>query len=124
MASCKARFRPATRSDAVAWYSGSIPATFRGYVAEIDGEVVGIGGVFYVSGYPVAFSEMKTWKRLDKKSIACAIRFMIDFFDKEYKTVYAFPSKDEPGARRLLLKLGFVFCGSDPNFGDVMVRVV
>lgn len=98
-------------------------SSFRGYVAEIDGEIAGIGGVFYHHGIPVAFSEMSDKMRASKKSIALAIRLLERMFDSMCTPVFAFANQKEPTSAGLLAKLGFLPSGYsfDPH-GDMLVR--
>jgi hypothetical protein len=124
-ANCKATFREATSKDARDWYGMDPPMSFRGYVAEVTGEVVGIGGVFYMNGIPIVFSDMKKDKRLDRKSIVRAIRLLIQLIDSNYRIVFAFPSDEEKTSKALLVKLGFNPSGDFvPGYGPVYMRRV
>lgn len=114
--------RPATYSDAVAYYGGPPRASFKGFVAELDGEIIGIGGVFYEDGAAVAFSEMKEPMRKYRKAKARACRILCDMFDGIGRKVYAAACESEPTAPYLLVKLGFKPTGIFGQFGETWVR--
>lgn len=114
--------RPATAADAVAYYGKTPGMSFRGYVAELDGEIVGIGGVYYDNGMPIAFSEMKPPMRSHKKAMAKAVRMFERLFDSLGTKVYAVACATEPTAPYLLAKLGFKPTGVFGKHGETLVR--
>lgn len=115
-------FRRATAADALAYYGMPAPFSFRGYVAELSGELVGIGGVYYQNNTPIAFSEMRPTMRPHKKAIAKGCRMLEQFFDKIGGSVYAVACPTEPTAPRLLAKLGFRPTGLFGPRGETLVR--
>lgn len=115
-------FRQATPTDAVAFYGAPAKMSFRGFVAELDGEVVGIGGVYYDNGVPIAFSEMRPPMRKYKKAMAKACRILTRFFDQLGGRVYAVACSTEPTAPYLLAKLGFKPTGLFGPHGETLVR--
>lgn len=115
-------FRRATPADAVAFYGTPAKMSFRGFVAELDGEVVGIGGVYYDNGVPIAFSEMRPPMRKYKKAMAKACRILTRFFDQLGGKVYAIACPTEPTAPYLLAKLGFKPTGLIGPHGETLVR--
>lgn len=116
-------FRPATRADALSYYGREPEATFRGYVAEQDGKVVGIGGVYYDLGVPVIFTEMRPEMERAKKACARATRLMIEYADSLLSpVVYAVADVDYPTAPYLLAKLGFVPTGRMTERGELLAR--
>ena len=115
-------FRPATAKDAFR-YAGKIPPfSFRGYVAELDDEIVGIGGVYYQDGVPIAFSEMRPAMRLHRKAIAKACRMLMQFLNQLGGPVYAVACPTEATAPYLLAKLGFKPTGVFGEHGETLVR--
>ncbi len=120
--SSKATLRRATAADAEAYYGASPLFSFRGFVAEVDGELAGIFGVYYQDGLPVAFSEMRDAMRPHKKAIAKACRMLMQFLNQLGGPVYAFASPTEPTSGYLLAKLGFKPTGEMGPYGDVLVR--
>lgn len=116
--------RPATQKDAVQFYDGRRPPfSFRGYVAEKDGVVIGVGGVYYQDGIPVAFSDMKPAMRRHKKVMAKACRILLSLFDQIGGPVYAVACSTEPTAPYLLAKLGFRPTGVFGPQGETLVRI-
>ena len=114
--------RPATAKDAVAFYGKTPPFSFRGFVADLDGEVVGICGVYYEKHRPVAFSEMRDAMRPYKKEIAKACRMLMQLLNQLGGSVYAFACPTEPTSGYLLAKLGFKPTGMLGPHGDILVR--
>jgi hypothetical protein len=98
--------RPATQKDAEAFYGKKPIKSMRAYVAVLDGEPIGIGGVFRDSDAFVAFSEMKPEMRKYPKDIVRGYRMIFDII-KKYNVVYAIANKQENNARKLITKLGF-----------------
>jgi hypothetical protein len=99
------KIRPATHADLERFY-GRFPWTFRAFAAELDGEVLGIGGIYYHREYVVAFSHAKddahqkypfTAARMTKK-----IMGLVDG-----RPCIAIVSDTIPGAPALLERLGF-----------------
>ena len=115
-------FRKATAADALAFYGEPAKMSFRGFVAELDGEVVGIGGVYYDNGVPIAFSETRPPMRKHKKAMAKACRILTRFFDQLGGRVYAVACSTEPTAPYLLAKLGFKPTGLFGPHGETLVR--
>jgi len=51
------KFRPATREDVVQFYGEGFSPSFRASVVEVDGRVLGIGGLYYKNEMAVAFAK-------------------------------------------------------------------
>lgn len=116
-------FRRATYEDAVAFYGKPPEMSFKGYVAVEDGEVIGVGGVFYDElRRPIAFSQMKDAMRSRTKDKAKAVRILMTFAHSLHKRVYAVADPGEPTAPRLLKRLGFRPTGEVTRLGDLLVR--
>lgn len=116
-------FRVATLADALEFFGGYPPARFRGFVAVLNGAVVGIGGVYYHGGAMVAFSDLKPEIRKHKKIIAKGCRILCKFFEELNMPVYALANAHEPTAPRLLAKLGFRPTGQVTDAGEYLVKV-
>jgi hypothetical protein len=117
-------FRPARQEDARAFYGKDPELSFRGYVAELHGEVVGVGGVYYdAGGIPMAFTEMREELAKRKKDCARACRLMVGYIDSlRVPTVYAVADQNIETAPRLLRRLGFIPTGHETERGELLVR--
>lgn len=116
-------FRVATLEDAKQFFDGYPPVRLRGFVAELNGEVIGIGGVYYHGGVPVAFSDLKPEIRKHKKILAKGCRILCKFFEELNVPVYALANQSEPTAPYLLAKLGFKPTGQVTDVGEYLVKV-
>lgn len=99
--------RPATAADVARWYEGRRFPTMRAVVAEMDGQVHGIGGVKFEGGVMVAFSEWTEALRARRGAMLRAGLRVIDLVRQIEGDVYAVADPFEPGAPKLLQKLGF-----------------
>jgi hypothetical protein len=116
-------FRPATPDLVREYYGGPAPVTFKGYVAVLDDRPVGVGGVSFVNGVRVAFSEMKDEMRPHLKARARAVRVMERLLDSYSAPILAVANPDEPTSAGLLRKLGFKDLGVSTQRGPVLSRV-
>jgi len=119
MTSSKVTFVEATGDLALAYYGGPPPYSFKGHVALLDGQPVGIGGVYFVNRLPVAFSEEKGL--MSRKDKARATRLL----EKQIKAFKApvFAIATEPTSVGLLTKLGFEMTPLVASLGPVMKRL-
>lgn len=114
--------RQATARDARAFYGRDPIYSFRGYAAELNGDIVGLGGVYFEDGKPVVFSEIRDAMRPHKKAIAKATRMLMRMLDDLGRSAYAFACPEEPTSGCLLAKLGFKPTGMAGPCGDILVR--
>lgn len=114
--------RPATAADLAAFYPGRAMPSFRGVAVELDGEVVGIGGVCYQKGRPVAASDIRGALRKHKRTLVKVSRMLANLYDQIGGTVYAVACPTEPTAPYLLAKLGFKPTGMFCPTGEVLER--
>ena len=70
-------FRQATARDALAFYGKPASNSFKGIAAIENEKVVGLGGLFYMKGGIVAFSDMKDELRANKKDIVRGCRMLV-----------------------------------------------
>lgn len=115
-------FVTATQKLAEQYFDGRPPYGFRGHMAIMDGEPVGVGGLFMWDGIPIVFTQMKEPMRPHKKACARAVRLMVEFMDTLKMPVYATADKMESTSEKLLAKLGFVPTGVDTEHGELLVR--
>lgn len=122
MTKAEVNIRPATAEDARTFYGGAPKMSFRGFVAELDGELVGLGGVYYQNGVPIAFTEIRPAMRPYRKAIAKGCRMIVKLLDDLRGPVYAVACSTEPTAPYLLAKLGFKPTGLFGPHGETLVR--
>lgn len=115
-------FRDATLEDAIKFYGTYPPARFRGFVVEKDEELLAIAGVYYVKGYPVAFSDLSDSIRKHKKLIVSGVRFLCEFMNAMKTPVFALANQCEPTAPYLLARCGFKPTGTVTELGEYLVR--
>lgn len=111
--------RPATNADLEAFYGVRPPATVRALVAELDGELVGIGGIEYVGRQRIAFCWVKPGLKVYPLVIARAARQVLKMANGA--PVIAFGDPEEPTSDRFLSRLGFEKRGAAPQ-GEVYVH--
>lgn len=100
--------RPATREDVDQFSPGHAKPTVRAFVGEVDGKIIGIGGLARVDGRWFAFCDLSPAARAYKLSIVrLGRRIMADARKMGLAFVYAEPDLTEPNAKRWLASLGF-----------------
>lgn len=100
--------RPAMRADIEAYSKRPQSQTIRAIVAERDGEIIGIGGMYLSRGRWYAFADVPEECRKYKITIArAAIRFLDEARRSGIRFVYAVRDEDEPGSLKWLTSLGF-----------------
>lgn len=95
--------RPATQRDVEAFYGAMPPLTMKGFVVEHEGELLGIGGIYWNEGKKVLFSEVKPEGERFKKTLVRVAKRIV----KELRPRYALADKHTEGAAKLLEHLGF-----------------
>jgi hypothetical protein len=110
--------RPATPED-IAAFCHDLPSkpTIRALVAEIDGVMVGFGGIGLKQGRWYAFCDVNPELRPYKMTIArAAKRFLAAARAGGIRTIYAEISPLEPRAGLWLASLGFEFDERSQHF--------
>lgn len=107
--------RPATRADLELFYEGRIPVSMRAHVIEVDGKILGVGGLYFESGYTVAFSHITDELRAHRKWIVKGARYLQRLIEQEPGTVLAIASPREKTSEHLLQRLGFEQARQTPN---------
>jgi hypothetical protein len=116
-------FRPATAQDAHGFYGKAPDRSFRGLAAVKDGEVIGVGGVYYDDfRRPVIFSEYNEVMAGEKRARAKAVRLLLQFAERLYPRVFAIADPRYDTSGPLLKKLGFVGTGEMTEMGELLVR--
>lgn len=102
------KIRPATREDIDTFSDLKNKPTIKAYVGEIDGEIVGIGGLAFSQGRWFGFCDLTDKARGHKMTIArMGKRIMADAREMGIRFVYAQADQNEPTALRWLTSLGF-----------------
>lgn len=100
--------RWATPEDIDAFYGKRPPQTVRAMILEIDGVVVGIGGLTSEPGQAVAFIDLKPEAKQHKKALVRALRTGYDKLMRDNKLpIIAVADPNEPTAEGLLKHFGF-----------------
>lgn len=108
MTSCKAIVRRATAAELETLAPGDKRPTMTAWVGEVDGTIVGFGGLAYWRGRWIAFFEVSDAGRRHKRAIVRAGRMVLSEVRRAgYRFVYAAANAHEPMARRWLESLGF-----------------
>lgn len=116
-------FRPATAQDAYGFYGKAPDRSFRGLAAVKDGEVIGVGGVYYDDfRRPVIFSEYGEAMTGEKRARVKAVRLLLQFAESLYPRVFAVADPRYDTSGPLLKKLGFVGTGEMTEMGELLVR--
>lgn len=107
----KTIIKPATRAYAKEFYGKQYAKSFKGYVALLNGKVVGMGGISFEGKTMVLFSDMSKEMRPLKRDIMRAVYVLYEMVKSARYPIFAVANKEELFAERLLTKLGFVFSG-------------
>lgn len=89
--------RPATKSDLRQFYGRDIPWTVRAYVADLDGEIIGIGGYYMVGNAAYAFTDQHG---MTKRQMVEAGRAFMEILHSLRHDVFAQCGKDGTMALR------------------------
>ena len=117
------KFEKATKELVKEYYGSTAPVSFKGYVATLNGKVVGVGGISKLGNLRVLFSEFKEDMRPYKRDIARAIRVLEQEVSKMKMPIFAVANKAEPSSKMLLEKLGFEPTGNENENGPIYVRM-
>jgi hypothetical protein len=100
--------RPATAEDLERYFPGVAKPTVKAWVGELDGELLGIGGIAFCNGRWFGFCDLREKSRRYKLTIGKTAKMIMGEVQKQgIKFIYADVSKTEPGAMRWLQSLGF-----------------
>jgi len=99
--------RPARAEDFEALYGHPAPYTLRAVVAEQDGEVLGVMGIFHANPLMAFCRVTPRLKEQYPTMILRAAKAFPSLLSYYSEPVYALPDPDEPHARDILQKAGF-----------------
>jgi hypothetical protein len=98
--------RPATKADVIAFRGKPYRESFKGIVGELDGEIVGIGGVLHTQVLQ-AFSSMKDEARKHPRDLILAARMFRDVLNSYNSPIFAEASEKEKNSTGYLEYVGF-----------------
>jgi len=107
MKSTTPTIRPLAASDLPLVLTDLQGGTLRGFVAELDGKIVGVMGVHHAAVAPIAFSQIGDELRKYPRLIVQAMRQFRDMLQQHYVCVYAAASWTEDSTFRTLEYVGF-----------------
>jgi hypothetical protein len=108
MATEKLIIRAATKQDIESYAGRPSAQTIRAVVGELDGRIIGIGGMYLQKGRWYGFADIPDECRKYKVSIIRAsIRFLADARRSGVRIVYAVRDEGEAGSLKWLTSLGF-----------------
>jgi len=108
MTSCEIIVRRASRADLDAFSPGRNRPTVKAWVGEVDGRIVGLGGLALSNGRWIAFCDLADEARPHKRAIVRAGRDVIAEARRAGHTfLYAEADASQPMAKRWLESLGF-----------------
>lgn len=93
--------------------------SMRAVVADLDGKIIALGGVYRAGDQVIGFSEMKEEMRGRKKDMLRMVRLGAPLLLR-HRQVIAYASPAEPTASSFLTALGFRYFGAD-NLGEVYI---
>lgn len=100
--------RKATRADIEAYSKKPQSQTIRAVVADLNGEIIGIGGMYLRQGRWYAFADVPEECRKYKIHIMrAAIRFLDEARRSGVRIIYTCRDEDEAGSLKWLTSLGF-----------------
>lgn len=98
--------RPATKADIIAYRGKPYRESFRGIVAELEGEVVGVAGVLHTSP-PQAFSNIRDALRAHPKTLILGVREFRKILNSYDSQIYAIANEKEKNSTGFLEYVGF-----------------
>lgn len=99
--------RAATADDAKAYWGKSLPVSMRGYVAELDGKVMGIAGLAYGVNQITAFADMAEGGEKYPMAIMRITKLVKGLLNETRAPVYCNAEIARPGAAKFLEHVGF-----------------
>jgi len=100
--------RHATRADIAAYSDMADKPTIKAMVGDLDGRLLGIGGMAFIDGRWFAFCDVTEEGRAYKRAIIkAALDVMRDAARDGVKYIYADPDPKEPGAIPWMERFGF-----------------
>jgi predicted transcriptional regulator len=102
----KILLRSAQRADVIAFRGEPFDQSFRGIVADKEGEIIAIAGVLHTD-HLQAFSSIKEPMRKSPKSLILGARIFREILNSYGREIYAFASEKENNSAVFLEYIGF-----------------
>lgn len=99
--------RPATFEDATAFWGKTAPVSIRGYVAELDGRVMGIAGLAYAPNQIRGFADMVEEGQKYPMTIMRITKLVKALLNETKAPVFCNADPNLPNARKFLEHIGF-----------------
>jgi N-acetylglutamate synthase-like GNAT family acetyltransferase len=100
--------RPLTREDMLAfWQAGALERSVRGFVAEKDGQILGVTGLIYMPSVIIAFAEMRVDGQKYQMSIMRIAKRMQALMRESRAPIFAVADPDLPNSMAFLERVGF-----------------
>jgi hypothetical protein len=97
--------RPATTQDIAKFTDGKMKMSCKAIVADLDGEIIGIGGIYYTKENVIVFSDFTEKMEEFPFTIARAVKLIMNIVGN--KTCVAIADEKHPGSEKLLTRIGF-----------------
>lgn len=101
------RVRWAEPADIVAYYGDDAKPTMQAVVLDVDGELLGVAGLYCDSGRLICFSDFRPQSSLYKKSIIRGAQLLLELMHKKRRPIYAVRDETVSSSSRFLAYLGF-----------------
>ena len=100
--------RPATREDLLRYFEKDrLGPSVKAIAGIVDGRIVGVGGIAFMGGRPVAFCDLKDEARPYRKTLHKAALGILGEAKRRHRLIVAFIDRSEPTAERWIERLGF-----------------
>lgn len=103
--------RAATAADAHAFWGRTLPGSIRGYVAELDGQVMGIAGLAYAPNNIIAFADMAEGGQKYPMTIMRMTKLVKTLLNETRVPVYCNADVKLRNSTKFLEHIGFKPCG-------------
>lgn len=101
------RVRYATPADILAFYGEAPRPSMQAVVLEVDGAVLGVGGLYTEAGRIIGFSDFKPEAANYKLSIIRGAKMILELMRKKRRPIYAVRDESIDTAPGFLAYLGF-----------------
>lgn len=121
--SAKVTIRPAKADDFLRFTGNTPPYRNHAWVGELDGQILGMGGICYPPGatVPVMWADFSEEGRRHAVTLHRAGREVLARFTARYRRLACVADATVPASRRWLERLGFTATGLHSDTGEVYI---